>query len=185
MKNKIKWIGILVFSLLAIQLVSAAIGVGYPYPSELELRPGEEGRFQFEIQSTPESGPVTCTYTMEKEIPLIVEFDEQIIPITSAKETIRMPVYGTILTDFETKLGKYSTSFCVSCSPTNLNAPIGAIGNYCGLTLGISMVDERTRENPYIPPKPLNYIILLIFSGIIVLAIIILLLIWHIIKKRK
>ncbi len=67
MKNNMKIIGIIVFSLLAIQLANAAIGVGSPFPSELELSPGESGRLQFEIQSTENQGPVTCTYNLEKK----------------------------------------------------------------------------------------------------------------------
>lgn len=151
---KLKLFVILIVSLIFINFVNAAIGVGYPFPSTLELKPGESGRFQFEIQSVEGQGAVTCTYTLEKSVPLAIDFDEQPIPISQATgQVIRIPVYATVTAPLNITSGDYSTSFCVSCSPKDTGQPVGALGSYCGINLGISVVSERTRENPYIPPK--------------------------------
>ncbi|MBS3163349.1 hypothetical protein J4427_01540 [Candidatus Woesearchaeota archaeon] len=172
---KIKLIILIITGLILINFVNAAVGVGYPYPSQLELKPGESGRFQFEIQTTPEEGDVTCTYNLENPIPLIINFDEQSIPITPTGQTIRMPVYATVTVPIEAESGSYSTSFCVTCAPKDEGNPVGALGAYCGITFGVNVVGERTRENPYVPPKPAKtnaFILTIIFTLIAILVLV-------------
>ncbi len=182
---KLKICMILIISLFIVNFVNAAIGVGYPFPSQLELKPGESGRFQFEIQASPEEGPVTCNYNIEQQLPLTIEFDEQPIPITPTGQTIRMPVYATVTAPIDIEPGSYSTSFCVSCSPAISGQPIGVVGSYCGITFGVDVVGERTRENPYVPPKPSKTNTLVLTLMLIGIGILILLTIWIVRKILK
>lgn len=175
---KIKSILWLMIGLLLINFVNAAVGVGYPYPSQLELKPGESGRFQFEIQTTLEEGAATCTYNLENPIPLTVDFDEQSIPITPTGQVIRMPVYATVTAPVDIEPGKYSTSFCVTCAPKVTGNPVGVLGAYCGITFGADIVGERTRPNPYIPPKKTKMnpfvlsLILVIIIALVILSVV-------------
>lgn len=173
---------ILLFSLVLINITNAAIGVGYPFPSQLELKPGEAGRFQFEIQTTSEEGLVICSYNLETPIPLIVDFDEQSVSIPPTGQMIRMPVYATVTAPVDINPGSYSTSFCVSCKPAKLESPVGMLGSYCGITFGVDVVSERTRDNPYVPSKPfkLNLFVL----GIVLISIIILIILTVYVIKR-
>lgn len=184
---KFKLFAMLIISLLFADLANAAVGVGYPFPSQLELRPGESGRFQFEIQTTPEEGLVTCNYNLENPIPITIEFDEQTTSIPQTGQMIRMPVYATVTAPIETEPGKYSTSFCVTCAPAESGNPVGMLGAYCGITFGVDVVGERTRENPYVPPKPakINGLILaIIIAGIGILILLAVLITRRILKKR-
>lgn len=184
---KLKLFVILIVSLIFANLANAAIGVGSPFPSTLELKPGESGRFQFEIQSTPEEGLVTCKYNLENPIPLTVEFDEQSVLITPTGQTMRMPVYATVTAPINISDGAYSTSFCVACAPAKSGNPVGALGSYCGITFSANVVSERTRENPYVPPKPKKvnpFTLSFVLIAIIILVILSVIIIKRLYKRR-
>lgn len=174
----IKIIILILTGIILINFVNAAVGVGYPFPSTLELKPGESGRFQFEIQTTPEEGLVTCNYNLENPIPLIVEFDEQSTSIPPTGNMIRMLVYATVTAPIDIESGGYSTSFCVTCAPAESGNPVGMLGAYCGITFGANVVGERTRENPYVPPKKTKMnpialsLILIMIAALIILSVI-------------
>jgi len=176
MKKKI--LLILVFLIILgvnINITNAAYGITYPKPS-LELSPGDEGRFQFTIQNSPAEKEVSCTLTLDGASPLLIEFDSNPVNIQA---DIQKMMFGTVKVPEDLPIGEYKETFCVECVDSfqgEVSGQQGASihGRYCKVPINVKVVDERTRDNLYVPEKPLpatpNYSIVIV---IILLAAVI------------
>ncbi len=98
-----------------------------------------------------------------------------------------MPVYATITAPVDLEPGKYTTSFSVACSPLEQGAPVGALGSYGGISFGVSVVEERTRPNPYVPEKETKLNMTFIASVILLIAVLLILSLYLVrqVLKRK
>lgn len=174
MKRIIIWI----LSLLIIAQIAYA-GVTNPLPTELNLLQGESGRFKFQIQTIASNQEIECISSLAGESPLIIEFDpaEIIVPAGTVRE-----VRGTVTVPQNLEFGTYEEEFCISCSPTQGTAGAAVKIDTCDLPIKVNVVQERTRENMFIPPKPFP----LIWKVIIISAVLIIIaLIWLYLWERK
>jgi len=172
-----------IFTILIIQLVSA--GVTTPLPSNMELLKGEDGRFKFEIQGVNQESNLICDYSFESEPLFEVEFDEDSV-VVEAGEILE--VYGTVKVPKDLDYGSYTAEFCVICNKESTEAGASVNINTCGLPLNVNVVDERTRENLYVPDKVKNYklvLLIVVIVSIIILALVITALLKKKTTKRK
>jgi hypothetical protein len=178
MKKTIIWI--LSLMILA-QIVFA--GVTNPLPTELNLMKGESGRFKFQIQTIASNQEVQCVSSLAEESPLLIEFDpdEIIVPASTVRE-----VRGTVTVPDEIEFGTFQEEFCISCRPTE-GAPGSSVSvDTCGLPLKVNVVQERTRDNMYIPPKPgLSFTAITIIVLIIIIAGVLIAVILRRMRKRQ
>ncbi|MBS3149345.1 hypothetical protein J4455_01455 [Candidatus Woesearchaeota archaeon] len=152
-------------------------GVVFPIP-DLELKPGESGRFQFLITGSP---PLKCTVNPDHKTPLNVEFDNMEVIIESQSQ----PYFGTITAPKDTKYGKYTETFCVSCEALGEGGGSSLRQSFCDVPINVEVVGERTKENIQFPEKPKEKIDAIAIIGLIVLIILIIVLILFGIKKPR
>ncbi len=146
-------------ALFVVQFVSA--GVTNPQPTELELMKTESGRFKFQIQTITNPSSILCTYSLEGDSPLIVEFDDDEVLVEA---NTKKYVYGTVTVpeNIEQKISfdtqgymVFEENFCVSCGSADGIAGASVQINTCDLPITVRVVSQRTRDNMYVPPKPL------------------------------
>ncbi len=183
MKNKTKTKNILIlilFLLIFIKFVSA--GATYPVPSEIQLKPGEEGRFSFIVTS---SGTYAqdCIVNPDLKVPFKVEFDET--SFTIPLDITAKQVIGTVYASKETPTGKYTETFSVSCLPTSPEGEGSSISTTIrNIPINVDIVNERTYDNLNIP-KPEKPIQVPTYFYIILIAVIIAIVIYIIYSKKK
>lgn len=147
---------------LAILLIlsSAALaGVTNPLPTELNLKPGESGRFKFQIQTVASNQELNCRYYLTEASVLSVKFDpaEIVVPAGTVRE-----VYGTVKASRSLDYGAYAEKFCISCFPTSSPSGAAVAVETCDLPIKVNVVEERAKDNMYVPPKPFSAVLLLI-----------------------
>jgi len=165
--------------LILLQIVAA--GVTNPLPTELNLLKGESGRFKFQVQTVASNQEVECTSTLGDEYPLEVVFDPSIIIVPGG---VVQDVYGTVTVPDEIDFGTYESNFCISCVSTEGTAGTSVKIDTCDLPIKVNVVDERIKDNMYIPPKPSDYTsMIIIIIGIVILVFVVFYL-WKLSKKK-
>lgn len=167
---------LLILCLVLVFTVNA--GVVLPIP-DLELRPREEGRFQYGIQiGIP---PQKCTISLDHKTPLIVEMDDKEVIMEGTAKSL----FGSVTIPSDARYGKYVETFCVSCEPLSESGGSSLVQSFCEIPINIEVVGERTRENIQFPEKPKEGIDFVAIIGAVVLIILIIVLILFGIKKPK
>lgn len=144
---------VFIFTILIAQAVNATIGIGNPIPAVLELKPGESGRFRFQIDASQNAYPTECSYPLDHKTNLNVEFDTP--QVTLKAEEIRT-LYATVNVPENYEEGNYKETFCVSCGnimPATENAPAAVKAIYCDIPVKVDVVSVRTKENNPVPPS--------------------------------
>ena len=131
-----------------------------------------------------------CTYSLKGESPLIIEFDDDEIFVAA---NTKKYVYGSVTVpknitgpiSFDTQgFMIFEENFCVSCKMVEGTGGASVQINTCDLPIRVKVVYERSKENMYIPSKPLPDPKLPPIIGAIIIIIIIALAI-IIYRKRK
>lgn len=169
--------------ILIMPFISAGVGVTSP-ATIIELTPGQSSRFQFEIQTVLLDNPVKCSITFDTS-PFVVELDST-SPIT-IEPKLRYQVYGKVTAPQEIGLGSYKKSYSVACSDIGAEQGGGAaIQEIHGfIPFNIDVVNTRTRENPYVPPKQEEKLPSTLLLFIFVLIIVILFIIFLVSRSKK
>ncbi len=178
MKKTILWIlGILMIAQIAYA------GVTNPLPTELNLFRGETGRFKFQIQTVASNQELECLFYLSEESPLQVTFDPATIIVPAG--TVR-DVYGSVFVPRDLKFQTYEENFCISCAPTEGAAGTSVKIETCDLPIKVNVVQERTRDNMFVPPRPFPlYLKILIGAGVLIAIIIVIYLIRKLLGKKK
>lgn len=176
---------ITIYLLITILLITNvfATGVSEPFPSNLELLPGESGKFVFQIQSVADPKELSCSVSFQEVDSLDIVFEETSFIVNAGD--VR-DVLATVTAPRELPYGKYKGSFCISCSNVNVNtggaSPVTF--NTCGLDFSVDVVSIRTRNNVDFPEKRVKkpiYLIVLIIAIILMIIV----LTYYLIKRRK
>ena len=167
---------IIIYSIIILVFINFVnAGVVFPIP-DLQLKPGETGRFQFLITGSP---PLKCTVNTDHKTPLNVEFDNIEVIIESQSQ----PYYGSVKVSENTAFGKYKETFCVSCEPLGEGGGSSLRQSVCDVPINVEVVGERTKENIQFPEKPKEKIDAIAIIGLIVLIILIIVLILFGLKR--
>lgn len=167
---------IIIAFLFLISFVNA--GVVFPIP-DLELRPGESGRFQYAIQiGIP---PQKCTISLDHKTPLIVEMDDKETIIQSTSQIL----YGSVKVPQDLRYGDYIENFCVSCEPLSESGGSSIRQSFCEIPIKVDVVGERTKQNIQFPEKPKEGVDPVAIVGVIVLIVLIVILILFSVKRPK
>ena len=156
---------IIVFFALIITTGLVMAAVSFPLPTEFELKKGETGRFKFQIQANNEDTDVKCSFSFQGDSPLKIDFDDK-NPIVT-KGTIK-EIFGSVTAP--TEFGEYAQKFCVACTPASKDPGVSVAITTCDLPIKVKVVNERKKENLYVPAKEsaLNPLIVLVALIIIV-----------------
>lgn len=158
--------------LLFSNLAYASIGISSPEP-DLDLLPGQEGNFQFKIDATMHPNSIICEITLDHNTPLQVELSKTSTTISSGTIVF---INGTVTIPSEINPGKYSETFCVTC--TNLGPESSqTIPQYCKIPINVNVAGEIEEE------KTVISIYTKIFVAIAIILVLIALIIY--LKKRK
>ncbi|MFH1500999.1 MAG: hypothetical protein ABIE22_03575 [archaeon] len=165
--------------LLGIFLASvvSAVGVTFPQPQNMELRPGENNYFIFQIQS--DHFPIICIPEIESSDNLQIILEDNY----TVAQNQRFNVQGEVVLSKGASFGDYKTTFCILCMPLESEGSTVNIKT-CGLPVTVSAVAQRSGPNLYEPPSPsylIPVIVILSIAIIILLAIIII----YLYRKRK
>ncbi len=175
-----------IFLLLLTPLINAGVGVTSP-GAIIQLEPGQSSRFQFEIQTVLLNSPVECSITFNTA-PFTIELDSP-SPIFIGPG-LRYQVYGNVSAPKDIGVGLYQKSYSVACSSPEGQQGGASIQEIHGaIPFTIELVSSRTRENPYVPPKPEKQypptVIFLILALIIIILFIVFLAKRNKKQKRK
>jgi len=175
MKRTLLILSSVVFLVLVISVVSA-VGVSYPHPQNIELRPGESSYFTFQIQA--DNFPLVCIPEIENAAGLEFAFNQQY----EIEANQRYNVKPQLIVPKQTGLGNYKATFCVECAPSEDVSGSKIIPKVCNLPVTANVVSERTRPNMFEEEGLGVFVwITLLVAAIIILAIIILVLV----KRRR
>ena len=128
------------------------------------------------MQALTNANNIVCSYSFKKEPVFDVDFDDE---ETLVEAGTRKDIYGTVVASKNLELGKYSSEFCVSCSPESSLSGASVKIDTCGLELKVTVVDERSRDNLYVPEKKFELTIVHIAAIVILILII-----FYIIKRK-
>jgi len=177
MKKTTILISAVLLAMASLSLVSA-IGVTYPHPQDIELLPGEETSFVFQIQA--HDFDVKCVPVIEEtqglEITLNKEYIVQINERLNVKGKVKLPA--------DMSSGDYKATFCIECSPLQASSGSSVKQRTCNLPVTVKGVSERTRQNSFDieqGERTLLWTILIL----VVLILLVILSIWYVLKKRK
>lgn len=173
------------FSVMFVLLLETAFaGVTNPLPTEIELLKGESGRFKFQIQSVAHEETIECTYSLENPEPVLkVSFDEASVVVEAG--TVKN-VYGTVKVPGSLDLGKHTEYFCVKCRAIQPPPPGAQIHiDVCSLPINVNVVKERTKENMFIPGKPLPALFYPMIASLAVILVLVVIIIVLLLKRRK
>ncbi len=152
-----------------------AMGVTYPHPQNIELKPGQSSYFTFQIQS--DDFPLVCVPIIEDAAGLEFAFNTQYNVGANQKFSVK----PQIIVPKQTPFGDYKASFCIECEPSREVEGSKIIPRICNLPVTVSVVTERTRKNIF--EEELGYIwlwITLLIIAIIILAIVI----FYLVRRR-
>jgi len=183
MKNKkiIQLSILFIFLLIFIKTVYA--GVNYPIPNEIQLKPGEEGRFLFIVTSTG-TFVQNCAIYPDSKVPFVVEFDETsfTMPQGEKEKLLR----GTVSTTKETEIGKYTETFSVTCTPQSEEGEGSTISTTIrNIPVNVDVVGERTHVNLVVDEQKEKPIQVPTYFYFILIAVIIAIIIYIIYSKKN
>lgn len=158
--------------LVVVQVI--ATGITEPTPKNLELLPGEEGRFYFQVQSVADPKDLECTVSVKETNGLEVEFDIEVISIGAGEVDNFL---GTVIVPRGTAYANYEVKFCVNCGSPIVGEGVNPVKiSTCGLDFNVDVVAERTRSNIPLPPKPTVditlYVIVLVILVLIAVGVV-------------
>ncbi len=184
MKNKLKIAFGILLILIFIKSSFALVGVALSTP-ELQLVPGENARWGFEIQTNGLTLPVLCNIDIHKTTPLQVTLDTP-SPITLPPGQ-RNPIYATISIPKNTPNGKYTETFDVSCDliaeKTSSGSSVKEV--IASLPIKYEVVSSFTRPNYTVPEKPKIPPAPEVVLAIIVVLAILLIIMFTYLRKQK
>lgn len=169
---------ILISIILTIFLASivSAIGVTYPHPQNIELRPGQSTYFTFQIQS--DDFPLICVPLIQDKAGLEFAFNQQY----EIEPNQKFVVKPQLIVPKQTSYGLHEASFCIECSPSGEIEGSKIVPRICNLPVTANIVAERTRVNMLEEEVSYYYIwVTLLTIAIIILAIII----FYLIRRRR
>ncbi len=179
---------IMVFLIVVlISLISSAVvaTIGITTPPSMQLMPGEEGRFEFQVQSTSE---MVCTPVLQGESPLNIVFDDNEItlPAPANNQPSIAFVRGTVKVPKDATLNdKYSQKFCISCEPAEKSSGTGTKLTYCTGSVDVTVVKQRTKENVYVPPTKSTTSVLLVAVLIVAILFMLVFIYIYLLKSGK
>lgn len=200
MKKTTKSISILTILLIFIVSSSVALAtIGVSSPTPLSLKPGDESKFLFQIQSTPGHGDIECRASItEKSVitgnvvedhdVLEVEFDDEVVVLEDTATSGANIAYvgGTVKVSDSAKINEgYSGEICVSCDLVNGDkAGASTKQVYCAQEVEVKVVKEIVRKNEVVAKErtaPWGIIIV----SIIIIIILLLVFFYHYYEKHK
>lgn len=148
-----------------------AIGVTYPYPQNIELKPGQSSYFAFQIQS--DDSPISCIPIVEDSKELELAFSQNYDVEASSKLNVKAQVIApkTIPT------GEQKSIFCIECSPSGTASGSKVVSRICNLPVTVNIVTERTGKNMLENNNYLRIWITFLIAAIVILSLIILFLV--------
>jgi len=168
----------IITTILAIIFVTSlvsAIGVTYPHPQNIELKPGQSSYFTFQIQS--DDFPLICVPSIQDRAGLELAFNPQYEIEANQKFNIK----PQIIIPKQTPFGNYQAKFCIECSPSEEVEGSRIIPKICDLPITANVVSERTRENMLEPVSYFSIWITSLIIAIIVLALVI----FYLIRRKQ
>jgi len=183
-----KKLNIMISVLIVLILSSIVSAVTIPIP-DLQLKPGEEGKFYFSTDSSQYLSK--CTITLDHKTPLIIEFyDSKAVygenPVIIIEPNTRHAIYGSVKVPETMTNGKYTETFCISCVPAESAGGTSVIGHNCNIPINVEVVNARTQENISLPEKPEQKVEpMIIFVILVVIVIILILLFTYFRRKNK
>ena len=170
---------LLAFVLLSFLManVASALGVTYPYPQNIELKPGQSSYFTFQIQT--DNFPVSCVPSIGETGGLELAFAQKY----DIESNQRYNVKPQVIVPKQTGFGNYKTTFCIECTPSNDVSGSRIIPKVCNLPVTVNIVSDRTRTNALEETGNVVWIIVLISFAIsiVILASII----FYLVVKQK
>jgi len=164
------WIAIMV----SISFVNA-IGITYPYPQNIELKPGQSSYFTFQIQS--DDFPLTCIPIVQDNAGLELAFN----PEYGVEADQNYDAKPQIIIPKKTPYGNYKATFCMECSPDTDVQGSKVISKICNLPITANVVSERTGRNVN---EEISYFYIWI-TFLIIAIIVLALIIFYLIRKRS
>jgi len=171
-----KVISLTIAMIFLISFVSA-IGITYPQPQNIELRPEESSYFTFQIQS--DNFPLSCVPIIEETQGLELAFNQEY----QVEARQRYNVKPQIIVPKQTAFGSYQASFCMECSPSEDVEGSKIIPRICNLPVTVNVVSDRTQDNMFDSTAGGNFMIwisLLILSVVLLAAII-----FYLVRRRS
>ena len=168
----------IITTILAIIFVTSlvsAIGVTYPHPQNIELKPGQSSYFTFQIQS--DDYPLICVPSIQDNDGLELAFNPQYEIEANQKFNIK----PQIIIPKQTPFGNYQAKFCIECSPSEEVEGSRIIPKICDLPITVNVVSERTRENMLEPVSYFSIWITFLIIAILVLALVI----FYLIRRKR
>ena len=165
-----------IITLVFLTSLVSAIGVTYPHPQNIELKPGQSSYFTFQIQS--DDFPLVCIPSVQDNAGLELAFNQEYI----VEPNQQFNVKPQIIIPKQTPFGDYKATFCIECSPSGDVEGSRIIPRICNLPITANVVSERTRENML---EPTSYFVIWITFLIIAIVILALVIFYLIRKKRR
>ena len=168
----------IIITILAIIFVTSlvsAIGVTYPHPQNIELKPGQSSYFTFQIQS--DDYPLICVPSIQDNDGLELAFNPQYEIEANQKFNVK----PQIIIPKQTPFGNYQAKFCIECSPSEEVEGSRIIPKICDLPITVNVVSERTRENMLEPVSYFSIWITFLIIAILVLALVI----FYLIRRKR
>jgi hypothetical protein len=166
---------IFVVSLVSLVSLVSAIGVTYPHPQNIELKPGQSSYFTFQIQT--DDFPLTCIPSVQDNAGLEFAFNPQY----DVEARQKFNVKPQVIIPKQTPYGNYKATFCIECDPAGEIEGSRIIPRICDLPITVNVVTERTRKNMLEEVSYLWLWMTLLIVAIVVLAITI----FYLIRRRS
>jgi len=164
-----------IFAIILTTSLISAIGVTYPHPQNIELKPGQSSYFTFQIQSDDFS--LICVPSVQDNAGLELAFNQQYEVEANQKYNIK----PQIIIPKQTPFGNYKAIFCIECSPSGEVEGSRIIPKICNLPVTANVVAERTRDNMLEPEGYFGLWITFLIIAIVILALVIL----YLIRRKR
>ena len=182
MKMHTKLLLILLLIALYVLPTANSWGVTKSLPYDLELLPGEQGTFKFQIQLVPTESEQECSYQVKEGFPLKISFEQGSVIIQPGN---RKDVIGFVTAPKDIPYSGYAGEICVTCSGI-VGQSGTSVNQFVCNNFEVSVVESRTRDNMYIPAEQKPEVNLpLLFAGIIIIIIAIVIFVLIMYKKKK
>ncbi len=164
------------FTIIFLINLISAIGITYPHPQDIELKPGQSSYFTFQIQS--DDFPLICVPSIQEDAGLEFAFNPQYEIEANQKYNVK----PQIIIPKQTPFGNYEANFCIECSPSQEVEGSKIIPRICDLPITVNIRSERTRTNMLEKTESL----LILWISLLIIAIVILtIIIFYLIKKKR
>lgn len=168
----------IIITILAIVFITSlvsAIGITYPHPQNIELKPGQSSYFTFQIQSDEYS--LICIPSVQDNAGLELAFNPQYEIEANQKYNVK----PQIIVPKQTPYGDYKAQFCMECSPSEDVEGSRIIPKICDLPITANVVSERTRDNMLEPTSYFGLWITFLIIAIVILALVI----FYLIRRKR